>query len=331
MYKFSVNVATVLLVAGLCLTLAWEPSLHAQAATQNQSHQAQVRQVKVLGSKDSVEIEVEASERIIPESQVLAGPDRLVVDFPNAVPGSQLRSQSVNRGEVKDLRVGLFQSRPPVTRVVLDLKTAQSYQIFPNGRTVIIKVLGTPAVDASRGLGDFPAPATRPGLVQANFATAGERIQGRLPARQPVEVSFHDGLLSIKSSKATLSQVLFAVQQRTGAEIAIPAGAEQERVVADLGPAPAQEVLAHLLNGSRFNFLILNSATNPAQLARVILTPRGEGMAVPLSPVPTGDDTGDEMAIPEPPAAEAQQDPRPPVGLPRPEVPQVPEEDSPEL
>jgi len=339
MYKFSENVMGGLLVAGLCLSLAGGPSLHSQTAAaqtqarQGQVRQAQVRQVKVLGSKDSVEIEVDASERIIPESQVVTGPDRLVVDFPNAVPGHELRSQSVNRGEVKDLRVGLFQSRPPVTRVVLDLKRAQSYQIFPNGRTVIIKVLGSPATDASRGLDDFPAPATRPGLVQANFTTGAERITNNTPAQQPVEVSFHDGLLAIKSNKATLSQVLFAVQQRTGAEIAIPAGAEQEKVVADLGPAPAQEVLAHLLNGSRFNFLILNSAKNPARLDRVILTPRGEGMAMPLAPVQSSDDADEpdrpdrsEDVEPAPPAP-----PRPVEGPQRPDIPQAPEEDSPEL
>src|ERR1700681_4010823 len=97
--------------------------------------QSLVRTVKVLGAKDVVEIEVEASDRIVPQTQVLTGPNRLVVDFPNAVPGNQLRSQSVDRGEVKDVRVGLFQGKPPVTRIVLDLKTAQSYDIFPNGPT----------------------------------------------------------------------------------------------------------------------------------------------------------------------------------------------------
>jgi len=337
MYKFSGNVAGGVLVAGLFVSLAWQPMLQAQTqagqaqAGQAQPRQAQVRQVKVLGRKDSVEIEIDASDRIIPESQVLTGPDRLVVDFPNATPGSQLRSQSVNRGEVKDLRVGLFQSRPPVTRVVLDLKTAQSYQIFPNGRTVIIKVLGSPALDASRRLDDLPAPSTGPGLVQANFTTGAERIAANIPAR-PVEVSFRDGLLAIKSNKATLSQVLFAVQQRTGAEIAIPAGAEQEKVVADLGPGPAQEVLAHLLNGSRFNFLILNSANNPRQLDRVILTPRGEAMATPVSPVQSSADTDeDEPATPTRRDRE-ESAPRPPDGgvPPRPippYVPQVPEED----
>src|ERR1700686_5467814 len=85
--------------------------------------QSSVRAVKVLGAKDAVEIEVEASDRIVPQTQLLTGPDRLVVDFSNALPSDQLHSQSVDQGEVKDLRVGLFQSKPPVTRIVLDLKT----------------------------------------------------------------------------------------------------------------------------------------------------------------------------------------------------------------
>src|SRR5499427_9391799 len=107
--------------------------------------QVSVRSVSVLGTKDVVEVEVQASDRIIPETQVLSGPDRLVVDFPNAVPGGQLRNQSIDRADVKDLRVGLFQAKPPITRVVLDLKSARSYQIFPNGRTVMIKVTGDAA------------------------------------------------------------------------------------------------------------------------------------------------------------------------------------------
>src|SRR5215471_9440855 len=133
MYPFLRPCASRLMLAGLCaLLLACHVELQAQTT---------VRRVQVLGGKDAIEIEVEASDRIVPQTQVLAGPDRLVVDFPNAIPGSGLRSQSVFRGQVKDLRVGLFQSNPPVTRIVLDLKSAQNYQVFP-GRTVIIKVMG---------------------------------------------------------------------------------------------------------------------------------------------------------------------------------------------
>ncbi len=108
--------ATRLIVAGILLGVA-APAIC----------QVSVRTVKVLGSNDVVELEVEASDRIVPQTQVLSGPDRLVIDFPNSRPTDQVRSQSVDRGEVKDVRVGLFQSNPPVTRLVVDLKTAQNF------------------------------------------------------------------------------------------------------------------------------------------------------------------------------------------------------------
>jgi hypothetical protein len=69
----------------------------------------------------------------------------------------------------------------------------------------------------------------------------------------------------------TLAQILFEVHRRTQAEIAIPAGAEQEEVIADLGPAPARDVLGALLNGSSYNFIFVG---NELSLERVILTRR---------------------------------------------------------
>jgi AMIN domain len=265
--------------------------------------QVSVRSVKVLGGKDSVEIEVEASERIVPETRVLTGPDRLVVDFPNAIPGNQVRSQSVNRGEVRDVRVGLFQSKPPVTRVVLDLKSARSYQIFPSGRTVMIKVMGgSGAADESAATTEA---ARRPGYVPATFTTGRQAVQLVNTSRPPLEVTFRKGLLSIVANRATLSEVLYAVQQRTGAEISIPAGAEQERVVAEFEPGPAPVVLARLLNGSSFNFLILSAPDDPNHVDRVVLSPRDSG-AMPLAPMQpeveqaSQDDANNEPAIPAP-------------------------------
>jgi hypothetical protein len=266
-----------------------------------------------------------------PQAQMLTGPDRLVVDFPNAVPGNQLRSQSVNHGGVKDVRVGLFTAHPPVTRIVFDLNAAQSYQIFPAGRTVIVKLSGD-AADKSAGVDDFPEtgpPVARPGLVNTNFPVRPLPLStAQASARPSLEVSFKDGLLAIRSNKASLSEVLYAVHQRTGADIAVPAGAEQERVAADIGPGPAAEVLAHLLNGSRFNFLIVNSASDARVLDRVILSPRGEGaMSQALAPAPTEDSSTDEATQPE---AAPEPAPPPSPARPRPLVPGTPPDTNPQ-
>jgi hypothetical protein len=315
MLRFARSNERRLLVAALGVLFLFNQKFSAQAGGQSV-----VRQVRVLGSKDVVEIEVQASNSIVPQSQVLTGPDRLVVDFPNTVPGNEVRSQSVNRGEVKDVRVGRFQANPPITRVVLDLRSAQSYEIFPYGRTVMIKVLGNSAGVQSASIQEVgQSQSSRASLLPANYTASRERM----PAIKPLEVTFHDGLLTIHAAKATLSEVLYQVQQRTGADITTPAGTEQERVVADLGPGPAQEVLAHLLKGSRFNFLILNAANDPRHLDRVILTPRVEGPAtsVPLPPTPASDEAdSDQEQVPPPPPVF-----QPPPAPPNPASVQVPQ------
>jgi hypothetical protein len=121
---------------------------------------------------------------------------------------------------------------------------------------------------------------------------------------------------------------LYAVHQRTGADIPVPAGAEQERVAADIGPGPAAEVLAHLLNGSRFNFLIVNSASDARVLDRVILSPRGEGaMSQALASAPTEDSGTDEATQPE---AAPEPAPPPSPAPPRPLVPGTPPDTNPQ-
>jgi hypothetical protein len=317
MRRFSRIIANRLLAAGVCTCLG--ATCLAQIS---------VRAVKVLGSKDAVEIEVESSDRIVPETRVLTGPDRLVIDFPNAVPSRQVRNQSVDRGEVKDVRVGLWQAKPPITRLVLDLKTARSFQVFPYGRTLMIKVLGeAPNMDANSG----SQPSGQAGLVAANYTTSRESIT--LAPRPPLQVSYQDGILGVYANKVTLSEVLYAIQQRTGADISIPAGAEQERVVTELGPAPAAEVLARLLNGSKFNFLILNSLNDPRQLDRVVLSVRSEVGSVP-PPAPTAnDDASSEDQLVAPPPAPALPNPSPgtqppPAGQQQP--PPQPDENAPD-
>jgi len=61
------------------------------------------------------------------------------------------------------------------------------------------------------------------------------------------------------------------------------AGTEQEQVAADIEAAPAPEVLARLLNGSKFNFLILSSPNDSRLLDKVILSARTQEYVAPLA------------------------------------------------
>ena len=258
---------------------AAEPAADQPAAT--------IRHVAVRGSSNE-EVEITASQPVTPQTQVVTGPDRLVIDFPHAVPGSDLHDVPVHRGVVKGVRVRLFSRNPLVTRVVLDLKTPQPYRLLPSGNTVILR-LGT---GRKQAVARPAKPVTK------------------------LEVAFQNGKLSIWADQATLAEVLYEVHRRTGADIPIPSGAEQEQVVANIGPVPAREALAALLNGSRFNFIMVGSDRDPGQLKSVILTPRGEGVSQPViySPVPP---VAHAMPDPEPPqpAVQLEMPPEPPQSM----------------
>jgi hypothetical protein len=90
-----------------------------------------------------------------------------------------------------------------------------------------------------------------------------------IPAVAP-EVSYQNGLLTIIAPNSTLGDILRSVRKHTAAEIEVPATAS-ERVVTRLGPGPARVVMAELLNGSRFNYILLGSPEDSNVLVRVVL------------------------------------------------------------
>lgn len=257
-------------------------------------HQVEVQKISV-SQQGQVQLEVQTTRPVTPLAQVITGPERLVVDVPGAIPGTRLRSLAVNRNQVKAVRVGLFASAPPVTRIVLDLNSPLAYRITPMPSGFTVTLLSGPSDRAQMN----PAPVEQ---VQANppddsdsQPTVGWVLQrvastrATTPSHSPivkaiaanaqtpvkgVRVRFATGQLEIHAHDATLSEVLFQIQKQTGAEIAIPAGTEQERVFVDAGPAPASQVLAELLNGSSLNFVVVGSESDPNVLRSVILSRR---------------------------------------------------------
>jgi hypothetical protein len=89
----------------------------------------------------------------------------------------------------------------------------------------------------------------------------------------PPQVTYQDGLLTIVAPNSTLADILRGVRKHTSADIEVPNSAT-ERVVTRLGPAPAREVMAELLNGSKFNYILLGSPEDANSLVRVVLVPK---------------------------------------------------------
>ena len=128
---------------------------------------------------------------------------------------------------------------------------------------------------------ETPKPAPVPVIAPAPQPTVPKTL-AEMPAVPP-KVTYQNGLLTIDAPNSTLGDVLAAVKRATGAEIdATPA---YDRVVLHIGPGHPKDVLTTLLSGSKFDYIILGSATNPNAVTQVILTQRSN-MGEP-TPAPT--------------------------------------------
>lgn len=247
-------------------------------------HPASIEKISVVG-ENPFRLQIQSSSPLTPQVQMISSPERLVIDLPNSTPSAAFRKIAINRGEVVDVRAGLYSQKPAVTRIVVDLNTPQWYRVVPNGSGILISIGGQSqgSADAQSTVGWVSSRSQTGGREQIAKArtkapTAPAVLQTvSSPVRRPpvingVSIQFANGSLSIHCNNATLSEVLFQIQKVTGAEITIPSGTEQQKVAGDFGPGSASDVLSDLLNGSGLNFVVVGSESDPNMLRSVILS-----------------------------------------------------------
>ncbi|MFI5087750.1 MAG: hypothetical protein ACHP7I_05095 [Terriglobales bacterium] len=105
------------------------------------------------------------------------------------------------------------------------------------------------------------------------------------PPVAALHVSYEDGLLSISAQDAPLSDILAQLHQRTGATIDAPADMD-DRIAAELGPGPAVQVVAALLEATHFNYLIAGAANRPGAVQSIQLTVKPSFDAEAEAPAP---------------------------------------------
>ncbi|HYH01183.1 MAG TPA: type IV pilus secretin PilQ [Terriglobales bacterium] len=118
-----------------------------------------VRELSVMRGIEGMEVEITATGPITATAMTLTSPSRIVLDIPNAVPAGRPRPIQVNSGDIRNVRIAQFQATPPVTRVVVDLVSAQDYEIKESGAKLVLK-LYAPGVMAKRKSVPAVVPAT---------------------------------------------------------------------------------------------------------------------------------------------------------------------------
>jgi hypothetical protein len=127
-----------------------------------------------------------------------------------------------------------------------------------------------------------------------------------MPATPP-KVSYQNGLLTIVAQNSTLGDILRDVHKLTGASIDVPPHAT-ERVFTRLGPGAPRDVLAALLNGSSFNYVMVGSSADPSSLVSVVLTskPAPGPQTATSTYQPTQPVYGAQMPVRQPVVAQQQ-------------------------
>ena len=124
------------------------------------------------------------------------------------------------------------------------------------------------------------ACVTGAGVQVTTAPASGEKWEAPplAPDQRPAEVpnvTYIEGKLRVVAKNSTLGDILKAIATKTGAAIEIPEEAN-ERVVSQLGPAPPRDVIAALLNGSHYNYVLVGTEADSAEVARVIVTAKTE-------------------------------------------------------
>jgi type IV pilus assembly protein PilQ len=100
---------------------------------------ALIEDVAVVRGEQGVSVEIRGSAPLQSKSMKLTNPDRVVVDVVGA-PAGKGREIAVRDALVKSVRMAHFQKHPDVTRVVVDLASAQDYQVVSEGNKLVLKL-----------------------------------------------------------------------------------------------------------------------------------------------------------------------------------------------
>ncbi|HWC16598.1 MAG TPA: type IV pilus secretin PilQ [Terriglobales bacterium] len=104
------------------------------------SEPLRVRGISVVRGQEGTNVEIRANGLLSPKFLTLKSPDRLVIDLPNAVPEWNVRSIPVHAPDLNVVRMARYQADPPTTRVVLDLKAPQGFQLASMNDKLIVKL-----------------------------------------------------------------------------------------------------------------------------------------------------------------------------------------------
>ncbi len=219
---------------------------------------------------------VRASQMPPPTAAMTAAP---VVRQDNVARGT--KSPPSPKSEVASLEIG-----PGPSRVVSNSIPRSSPGLVASASPRPAQIFPPKPQPLSVGVTERKNPSTNALLPQMQDLAAASPVKGPVSTLHPSGVSYTDGQLRIDAENVTLAAVLKLVAEKTGAAIEVPPGTGTERIFEHIGPGRPEDVLASLLNGSPFDFVIVGSPLGTHEPTQVLLSMRGTVTPAMLTPEP---------------------------------------------
>ena len=110
------------------------------------------------------------------------------------------------------------------------------------------------------------AAQTKPPAQRKSEAAAAKA------ASHPAQVTYAGGQLSVVANNNSLAETLAEIRNLTKAKIEGVQPGAAERISGEFGPDTPRAVVGALLASSRYNFILVSPAGNPAMLQRIVLS-----------------------------------------------------------
>src|SRR5262249_42300956 len=208
------------------------------------------RNIAVSHSPQGLDVEITGTGPLTGKTMKLTGPDRLVLDIPNTVLEGRPGEIAVNSNGVKTVRAARYQDDPPVTRVVVDMTSARSFDLAPSGNKLVLKLNDVPSAAPSAVPSSAPVSAS---ATVPEKTTVSEKTSPAGPApimisaipmpeeKEPAKTS--EKIVEASPSRADVAAAHFARDAATVPSINQPPYAKSASLAAR--PAAVNAALEH--------------------------------------------------------------------------------------
>src|SRR6185369_10756362 len=188
----------------------------------------QLEEMSVSQSEGKTTVSLRLDKSVKPVVSVLSDPKRYVLDFPETQFGSTWKQSgtfNLSTGPVSSIRAGKFKVNPSVVRLVFD----QAENAPKPTLAVADRMLTLVFDDAAAGARQQAKPAAvkqmeaqnSNAVVRSESSTYSSALQITKKAHAPF-VSYDRGMLFVDADNSNLPDILYAISQKTGAQIELP-------------------------------------------------------------------------------------------------------------